>query len=714
LFAAAAYAAAIIYLAWPLPSMLGDALVDSRAIGQGIWGVWGRADEHLQVWILAWDATALTTHASRLFDGNIFYPAPSSLASSEHLLGLAPIATPTFLVTNDAIATYNVTVLLVTLVSALSTFQLARAWTSNAPAAFLAGVAYALAPLSFRAWTRLHTATHLFPLVLLLLWRSAAEPRRRTLAWLAFVTSLQVLTSWYAAYQLLILLAVFAPAVWWEARRHGRRALAPAAAVLIGMLVLIPMAIPYLRARAIGVLPEGAANVVEGSASPFSLAEALVGNLTWPLLALAGVGLLSARAAPAHLRAGLLGIAVAGGLLSLGPAVPLVPGTSLPGPYGLATLLIPGFSAMRKPARFAVLPLLALVLLAALGTSALARHAGQRGRRIVAVLAVLGGITLLLARTGVPLEAAPARMEGRAPGIPLPVLRTSVRAPEMAVYRWLREFGGGRPVLELPAMGSVLQSARVAATERYMLGATIHWLPLVNGYSGYPPPSDGLLMTLAERLPDPTAFADLCDLVDLGWLVVHADSLPNGADAWRETEPSLGITQAIRLGASIVYRVDRPCGALRARLLHELRDGASHVTLRGVPRAPLPAGAYRGRLVGKLPHRLPQNGTGWAWITVTNRSPLPWPGLSARSTGRVALQARWRDAATGMVMLENDPTPLANDLWPGESRHVQVQWFAPPPGRYVLEVGLFQQGMARFGEQPGGARELRRLVRTFS
>jgi hypothetical protein len=68
---------------------------------------------------------------------HLFTRLPSSLASSEHLLGLAPIATPTFLVTNDAIATYNVTVLLVTLVSALSTFQLARAWTSNAPAAFL-------------------------------------------------------------------------------------------------------------------------------------------------------------------------------------------------------------------------------------------------------------------------------------------------------------------------------------------------------------------------------------------------------------------------------------------------------------------------------------------------------------------------------------------------------------------------------------------------
>jgi hypothetical protein len=178
----------------------------------------------------------------------------------------------------------------------------------------------------------------------------------------------------------------------------------------------------------------GAANVVEGSASPFSLAEALVGNLTWPLLALAGVGLLSARAAPAHLRAGLLGIAVAGGLLSLGPAVPLVPGTLAAGSLRTRDPADPGLlgnakaGTLCRPAPLGARP------------SRGARHLGVGSTRRPAGPADRGG-PRCPGRHHAPSRAqpaflsrlAPARMEGRAPGIPLPVLRTSVRAPEMAV-----------------------------------------------------------------------------------------------------------------------------------------------------------------------------------------------------------------------------------------------------------------------------------------
>src|SRR3954462_1405311 len=52
------------------------------------------ADAQLNMWILAWDAHALAHHAAHLFDANIFFPEPRTLAYSETLLGYLPIFGP--------------------------------------------------------------------------------------------------------------------------------------------------------------------------------------------------------------------------------------------------------------------------------------------------------------------------------------------------------------------------------------------------------------------------------------------------------------------------------------------------------------------------------------------------------------------------------------------------------------------------------------------
>ncbi len=102
---------------------------------------------------------------------------------------------------------------------------------------------------------------------------------------------------------------------------------------------------------------------------------------------------------------------------------------------------------------------------------------------------------------------------------------------------------------------------------------------------------------------------------------------------------------------------------------------------------------------------------GWLTVTVTNASGAPWPGLTTRAPGRVALQARWRQPATGAIALEGEPGLLARDLAPGESVEVQVGSMMPPPGTYTLEVGLLQEGVGWFAEQPGGSGLVRGAVR---
>ncbi|MEW6271793.1 MAG: hypothetical protein AB1689_21125, partial [Thermodesulfobacteriota bacterium] len=379
LLAAAAYAAAVVLLSWPLVTAPATAVVDPVRLGQR-GAPWARADLDLLIWILAWTSHALVEQPLALFQANIFHPARDTLAGSEHLIGLAPIAAPVFAVTGNAVLAYNVTVLVVVWLAATCTFALARAWSGSAAAAFVAGAAFAFAPHVQGTWIRLHvSAVALFPLVLLLAWRAARVPRAATLAALLAVTALQLLAGMYVSYELAALLVAFSPVLVVEARRWGRSPAPVLLALAASFLVLVPIGIPYLRLRASGELPsfeQALELVARNSVAPQQVLLWLGENLTWPVVALALVGL----AWPAHERLverlGLLSIALVGIVLSAGRSVSIIPGTSLPSPYEIAMRLVPGFASMRAPSRFLVLPLLALSVLAALGAGRLAALPG--------------------------------------------------------------------------------------------------------------------------------------------------------------------------------------------------------------------------------------------------------------------------------------------------------------------------------------------------
>ncbi|MFM7737247.1 MAG: hypothetical protein ACKPBU_14865, partial [Alphaproteobacteria bacterium] len=95
------------WLLWPLP-----------AVWHHSFGLVRRdeplvvADSYLIAWILAWDTHALATRPVGLFDAPIFFPLRSTLALSEHLLGLQPLFAPVWLATRNAVLGANVVVFL--------------------------------------------------------------------------------------------------------------------------------------------------------------------------------------------------------------------------------------------------------------------------------------------------------------------------------------------------------------------------------------------------------------------------------------------------------------------------------------------------------------------------------------------------------------------------------------------------------------------------
>lgn len=702
LAAAGFFAVSVVVLAWPISrhpaTLVADFTASTRPIAR-----WTALDRDLAAWVLGWTARAAVERPLDVFQGNIFHPAPDALASSENLLGLLPVSAPVFLATGNPVLTHNVTVLALVWALALATFVAVRGFTGSAAAGLLAGVCAAFAPIVVADWSNVisGTAVHLVPLVLLLAWRAAAAPRASLLVALAATVALQVLAGLYVAYQLLVVLAACAPGLWLEARRGGRSPWPVAVALGAGFLVLVPLGAPYLRVRASGVLPDPAtARALAASLAP-SWADAwqtLRDNLGWPGLLLAVVGLESAGV-PLRVRASLLAAAALTFVLSGGPDVPLLPGTSLPGPYEIATRIVPGFGAMRAPGRFLIPTVLLLAMLAGLGAAAAARrlaeHGGRLRRQAASAAVVTLALLLVLARAvepALPAKALPASPE------------------QWNVYGWLRDHGRDGALVELPAMVSPLDARDLDATGEYLLGAAIHGLPLLNGYSGHAPASAELILTLAQRLPDARALAALCALTELRWIAVHLDTAPELRAAWRAAEAVLPVERVPGyFGPVWLYRVTASCGARTDALRAQLAGGGRGASLDGAPLAPLDARARRGHVTAEVTPLL-AGLHAWLSADVRNDGDRVWPGATLDVPGAVLLQARLRDRVTGAAKMLAVPVPLGVDLAPGESVRVRVGVQAEEPGDYVIEVGLVQSGVGWFADQAGGGAALRAPV----
>lgn len=180
----------------------------------------------------------------------IFYPSADVLAFSEHLLGVSVIATPISWLTGNGLVAYNLTLLLTYPLCGLAMYALVFRLTRSAGAAFLAGLAYTLAP--FRAAQLSHIqllATFYTPLVLLGLHAFLETGRRRWLVLLGTAWLLQALVSGYLLIYGAVLVAawlawfVIAPGRWRELR-------ALVVTLVVASLPLAPILLRYANVHA--------------------------------------------------------------------------------------------------------------------------------------------------------------------------------------------------------------------------------------------------------------------------------------------------------------------------------------------------------------------------------------------------------------------------------------------------------------------------------
>ena len=468
------YLAAALALTWPL------AIHFTTHLG----ATEGPGDPYLNLWILGWDLRAWTSHpldvfTGRVFDANIFYPAQSTLTFSDHLLLQSLLLSPVYALTHDLALCYNLLLILSLVASGLSMFLLVRSLTSHAGAAAIAGLAWMCWP--YRTGHLIHLqlqSLYFLPLALWALHRVAAARRWRDAISLAVFTALQAISSVY--YGVMTTIAIGGGAIamaWASGQWRGRRFwTAMIGAAVIGGAIVAPVVVPYWRSQQregfgrnafeaslhsaslqsyLQVPPD---NLVYGRSgllaprapSPGERDRRDVENQLFPglvLIGLAGLGLWKGWASDSRTAvvSGAV-LVVAGIVLSLGPE-------GVSGAYAAVSNVVFGFQAVRAPARFAVIAVCGLCVLAGIGIT----RTGFRS----SALAVLGAL-MFLEYANAPLTLAAA-----------PVTSTET----------------GRWLAASPVPGAVLYLPLTLDRDNtpFMVESLEHGRPILNGYSGQRP-----------------------------------------------------------------------------------------------------------------------------------------------------------------------------------------------------------------------------------
>lgn len=443
-------------------------------------------DPVFSAWRLARFAHQLANDPARLFDGNIFHPAPYTLTYSDAtvLEGLA--AFPFIAAGADPLIVSNALFLASFPLCALAFFYAAWRLTDDPRAACVAGILGGLSTFKTEHYSHLELQFFCFaPLSIVTLMRLLAAPSVRTGAVFGAVVTAQWLACMYLGVMLFVFMAPFAllVALAWRVRPTARLAAATGTAALIVVVGGSIVAVPFMRSqrdrgeRSIDIVKFYSAEPADYGATHHNLATYY------------SLGSRADNKPERQLFPGVLPIALGaiGAVppLSLG-TMALLTGTAVAFDGSLGTngliydelykYVLP-FRGMRVPARFAALVGTGLILLGAYG----ARRAIGLGR----TPAMRSGIFILLA-AGALIDVRPSvKLE---PYFRTPPPIYSRVTPDMVLA-------------ELP-MEAVPNFA-------YMYFSTFHWARLINGQSGYMPASYTDLERDMEYFPGRNGLARL-------------------------------------------------------------------------------------------------------------------------------------------------------------------------------------------------------------
>lgn len=488
--ATAAAVAFTLFLTWPQCLYLGTRIASHN-------------DPYFSMWRLAWIAHALGTDPHHLYDANIFYPEPRTLAYSDATLLQGALATPLLWAGWRLVGVYNVLLLGGIAASGVGMFVLVRYLTGNVGAALVSAACFTLVPYRIEHYMHLELQwTMWIPLTFWATHRAFAEQSWRWGALTGVLLWLQVLSCVYYGIFLAMIVALLGVLL---AITTPREAPVGLAALVLGAMIAglltIPYAWPYIEnVRMLG--PRSPADIAAYSASFSSYMATPWQNWMWgwtgdsftgnelhlsPGIMMVVLGVLALIRRPRRVVWIYVALCAAAVEMSLG-----INGQAYPWLHGH----IPSIGGLRAMARFSILAFSALAVLAGLGTDYLQQ---QFSRRRAGEWVCASAIIALVLETG---------------SAPMPLTEVPVKVPD--IYRVVSRLEPG-VIVELP----MAEPQWIPGfDELYQDRSTVHWRPLVNGYSGYV--SRRYVDTLSQMLtfPDDASIAHLKKL-GVRYLLIH-------------------------------------------------------------------------------------------------------------------------------------------------------------------------------------------------
>lgn len=444
-------------------------------------------DPLFSVWRLMWVTHEFVRNPLNIFNGNQFYPEPRTLTFSDPVLTPTLLFAPLHALGLHRLVAYNIVFLSGGVFSGVAIYYLARALTGRRDAAWVGAAIFAMYPYRVEHLAHLELQmTMWMPIALWYLHRTLASGRLRDGLGTGAAFGAQFLSALYYGTFLIPYLFVIGGCLWLARGRPLKPLRSLAAGAVVSAVMFAPVFAVYLKTRPyMGTRPVAVVGFYSAEGPDYLKAHYRSGTYGWMSRDAKPERSLFPRIAPVVL-AGIalwppLSVTRVAYSLALAFSIELSFGFNRP-LFALLYENVPPFGNIRVPARYSVLAGLSLAVLSAFGAArVLARWPRARPALIAAMLAVIS------------YEALP-NMELVRPWLEPPPIYGSF---------------AGKPASVLAEFPMVEHSKDPFAEFTYLYFSTFHWQTLVNGQSGWLPPSYLDLLDEEKDFPSEKAIAYL-------------------------------------------------------------------------------------------------------------------------------------------------------------------------------------------------------------
>ena len=444
-------------------------------------------DPLFSVWRLMWLTREFGRNPFNIFNGNQLYPEPRTLTFSDPVLTPAMLFAPLEAIGLHRLVAYNIVLLSGGVFSGVGMYYLARALTGRRDAGWIAAAIFAMHPYRVEHWGHLELQmTMWMPVVLWGLHRTLASGRVRDGLATGAAFGAQWLSGLYYGTFLVPFSFIIGACLWLARGRPTRPLRALAAGAVLAAVMFAPVFAVFLQTRPhMGDRPIPVVGFYSAEGADYLKAHYRSRTYGWLSEGAKPERSLFPRIAPVVLASVALWppLSVTRIAYALGLAFSVE--ISFGFNRSLFALLyenVPPFGNIRVPARYSVVAGLCLAVLAAFGAArVLVRWPRMRPLLVAAMLAVIS------------YEALPT-MELFRPWLEPPPIYGSLTDEHPSV---LAEF----PMVE--------HSKDPFSEFAYLYFSTFHWQKLVNGQSGWLPPSYLDLIEEEKDFPSDKAIAYL-------------------------------------------------------------------------------------------------------------------------------------------------------------------------------------------------------------